>query len=204
MPKKVKPKNSRKKAITKKVAKKAVKKPVAKPAGKFNMLVTFDPSHTGTAELELKSVLKQVGEVPKIVATGINGLYKVAVKDARIATSKITRLVASNPLIFVSTSHYIPIDTWVKAELPQMKEAIKKACAGIAPKEKWKMHLNKRHWDKMESMPLILRLTEIVETGKVDLDKPDKIIQMEIIGSEAGIALLKPSEIADVQRIKAK
>jgi tRNA(Ser,Leu) C12 N-acetylase TAN1 len=201
MPKKVKPKNSRKKAITKKAA---VKKPVAKPAGKFNLLVTFDPSHTGTAELELKSVLKQVGEVPKIVETGINGLYKVAVKDARVATSKITRLVAANPLIFVSTRHYIPIDNWVKAELPQMKEAIKKACANIRPKEKWKMHLNKRHWDKMESMPLILRLTEIVETGKVDLDRPDKIIQMEIIGSEAGIALLKPSDIADVQRIKAK
>jgi tRNA(Ser,Leu) C12 N-acetylase TAN1 len=206
MPKKVKPKNSRKKAVSKKVVKKAVRKPAAisKPAGKCNMLVTFDPSHTGIAELELKTVLKQIGEVPKIAKTEVNGLYKVYVKDAKAATKKVSSLVNTNPAIFVATRHYIPVDNWVKAEMADMKAAIKKACAGIAPKDKWKMCLNKRHWEKMDSMPLILRLTDVVESGQVDLDKPDKIIQIDIIANEAAISLLKPSDIADIQRIKAK
>ncbi|MFH1181472.1 MAG: hypothetical protein V1702_00780 [Candidatus Woesearchaeota archaeon] len=217
MAKKGKSKTSRKsvrKAVSRKTAKKktakvakkkpAVKKAAPKAAGKFNMLVTFDPSHRGIADLELKTVLKQIGEVPKITATEIDGLCKVAVKDARAAVKKITALVSSNPAIFVATRHYIPVDSWVKSEISQMKEAVKKACAGIGPKEKWKMSLNKRHWDKMESTPLIIRLTEVVESRNVDLDKPDKIIQTEIIANEAGISLLKPSEIADIQRIKAK
>jgi tRNA(Ser,Leu) C12 N-acetylase TAN1 len=192
------------KAAKKAVAKPAMKKAAPKPAGKFNMLVTFDPSHRGIAELELKTVLKQVGEVPKMAATGIDGLYKLAVKDARNVVKKVTALVGSNPAIFVATRHYIPVDRWVKAEVPQMKDAVKSLCAGIGSKEKWKMSLNKRHWDKMESTPLIMRLTEVVESRNVDLDKPDKIIQTEIIANEAGISLLKPSEIADIQRIKAK
>lgn len=208
MAKKGKSKTSRKKA-GKSVSRKNVKKPVkaaktAKPAGKFNMIVTFDPSHKGIAELELKTVLKQIGEVPKILQTETDGLCKVAVKDARAAVKKVSLLVNANPAIFVATKHYIPIDNWVKSEISQMKEAIKKACVGIGPKDKWKMSLNKRHWKKMESTPLIMLLTEVVESRNVDLDKPDKIIQTEIIANEAGISLLEPLEIADIQRIKAK
>jgi tRNA(Ser,Leu) C12 N-acetylase TAN1 len=197
---KVKPKNSRKKAVSRKT----VGKKSAKPSVKCNMLVTFDPSHRGIAQLELKTALKQIGENPKIMATEIDGLFKVAVKDSHNVVKKIKDLVPRNPAIFVATRHYIPIDSWVKAELPQMKDAIKKACKGITAKDKWKLCLNKRHWNKMESTPLIMELTEVIESRNVDLDNPDKIVQTEIISKEAGISLLKPAEIADIQKIKAK
>ena len=59
------------------------------------------------------------------------------------------------------------------------------------------MGLNKRHWEKMEGTQLIIKLTDVVERPNVDLNNPQKIVQVEIIGKEAGIALLTPTDIFD-------
>jgi tRNA(Ser,Leu) C12 N-acetylase TAN1 len=200
---------AKKKSAVKRKAAKAKKKAVTKKAvvkkttaGKFNMLVTYDPNHRGLAETELKEVFKQAGELPKIMATEVEGLFKVAVKDARAAAKKITKLVQANPAVFATTHHYTPVDSWTKSDVNSMQQAVKKAADGIGNDEKWKMGLNKRHWDKMESTPLIIKLTEVVEKPNVDLSNPEKILQVEIIGGEAGIALLTPEELVDVPRLK--
>jgi len=39
-----------------------------------------------------------------------------------------------------------------------------------------------------------VELTDVVDKPKVDLDNPDKVIQVEIVGDEAGISLLKEKE----------
>ncbi|MBN2454355.1 hypothetical protein JXB11_02310 [Candidatus Woesearchaeota archaeon] len=192
------------KAAKKKPAKKAAAKAAVKvPVGKFNMLVTYDPNHRGIAEMELKEVMKQVGAVPRIAPTEVDGLFKVAVKDSRKTAVSIATLVMKNPAVFMSTHHYTPVDTWVKSEVPAMQQAVKKAADSIGNSERWKMGLNKRHWNKMDSVPLIIKLTDVISKQKVDLNNPQKIVQVEIIGKEAGVALLKPNELVDVPRIKA-
>lgn len=172
--------------------------------GQANMIVTFDPNHRGTAELELREVLKQAGEKPQIGQTEVEGLFKVAVSNARAAVAKIRTLCSNNPNLFAVTHHYTPIDNWCQSEVPAMQKLIRAASAGIGQNEKWKMGLNKRHWDKLEGVQLIMKLTEVVDRKHVDLDKPDKIIQVEIIGKEAGVALLTPKDVVDIAREKAE
>ncbi len=168
--------------------------------GQANLIVTFDPNHRGTAELELREVLRQAGEKPQIGQTEVEGLFKVAVSDSRKAVSKITTLRSNNPELFSVTHHFTPIDKWTQAEVPAMQKLIREVTSGIGKNEKWKLGLNKRHWDKLEGGPLIMKLTEVVDRLKVDLDNPDKIIQVEIIGKEAGISLLTPKDIIDVAK----
>lgn len=196
----------------KKPGKKAAKASVARPAplgstplkGQANMIVTFDPNHRGTAEIELREVLKQAGEKPQIGQTEVEGLFKVAVSDARKAAAKIRGLCSSNPNLFSVTHHYTPIDHWCQSDVSAMQKLIGAASSGIGQNEKWKMGLNKRHWDSMEGGKLIIKLTDVVERKKVDLDNPDKIVQVEIIGKEAGVALLTPKDIVDIAREKGE
>lgn len=208
---KARPKAAKKVKAARKPARKAAAK-AARPAplgstplkGQANMIVTFDPNHRGTAELELREVLKQAGEKPQIGQTEVEGLFKVAVSDARKAAAKIRNLCSSNPNLFSVTHHFTPIDNWCQAEVAAMQKVIKAVSAGIGQSEKWKMGLNKRHWDKLEGAQLIIKLTDVVERKNVDLDHPQKIVQVEIIGKEAGIALLTPQDIVDVAKEKAE
>ena len=170
--------------------------------GHANMIVTFDPNHRGTAELELREVLKQAGEKPQIGQTEIEGLFKVAVTDARKAVAKIKSLCGSNPNLFSVTHHYTPIDRWCSSDISTMQKTIKQASEGIGQNEKWKMGLNKRHWDQLEGVKLIMKLTDVIDRKEVDLDNPAKIVQVEIIGKEAGIALLTPKDTLDVAKEK--
>lgn len=198
------------KARKPKAAKKPVKK-AAKPAmkakavsGKFNLLVTFNPSHAGTADKELSEVLHKIGEKPRIAAIkDIEGLFKVAVSDARKVVPRLRSLCQAEPDRFIATHHYTPIDKWCKSDVAEMKKVIKPIVDGIGKNDRWKMALNKRHWDKEGQTHLIMSLTSVIDRDNVDLSNPQKIVQVEIMGKEAGISLLKKEDLLDVAEVKA-
>ncbi len=200
-----KPKTLQKKAkASVKMASKATVKAAKAPSGKFNLLVTFNPNHAGTAQKELSEVLQKIGEKPRIAVSQIEGLFKVAVSDARKAVSRLKSICQADPDRFIATHHYTPIDNWCGSEVNEMKKIIKSLVPGIGKSERWKMALNKRHWDKAGHTDLILSLTGVIDRDNVDLSNPQKIVQVEIIGKEAGISLLQAGEILDVIEIKEK
>ncbi len=191
------------KAARKARASKAGKKATAKPAkGKFNLIVTYNPNHRGTAEHELNEVLRKIGEQPRLGATEVEGLFKIAVSDARKVVKRLRDLCRAEPNLFTATHHYTPVDNWCKSEIAAMQKLVKEVSKGIAESDKWKLGLNKRHWDKMEGTPLIIKLAAVIDTGNVDLGSPEKIVQVDIIGANAGISLLNADEILDVPKTK--
>ncbi len=200
----MKPKAAQKKAKAAKKSPNATAKRAKAPSGKFNMLVTFNPNHAGTAGKELNEVLKKIGENPRIMLSNIEGLFKVAVSDARKVVSRLKSLCHADPDRFVATHHYTPIDKWCSSEVNEMKKHIKALVPGIGKSDRWRMVLNKRHWDKEQQTQLILNLTSAIDRDNVDLSNPQKIVQVEIIGKEAGISLLQAGETLDVLEIKDK
>lgn len=213
-----KSKKSAKRAVSKKKsvkkAAKAVKKPVKaakvkeapvfKLSGTANLLATYDPNHRGTAMQELKDAFKIMGEKLELSDSGVEGLFKLKVPDAKKAVGKLSSLCRKNHNAFVATHHYVPIDKWCKSEVSEMQRTIKSLIGSIGNNEKWKMSLNRRKWDKMGGVELILKLTDVIDRPKVDLNNPQKIVQVEIIGAEAGISVLTPNELLDVQKLKAE
>ena len=207
---------SSKKAVHRKSTKKRARK-TSKPtkkiektvkpkaaSGKFNLLVSFNPSHAGMAETELNEVLSKIGEKPKITLTSAEGLFKVAVSDARKVVGRLRNLCQADPNMFVATHHYTPIDTWCKSEVTQMQKCVKSAASAISQSDRWKMQLAKRHWKKLDGTELIIKLTEVIDREHVDLKNPQKIVQVEIIERDAGISLLAPEDILDVEKVKEK
>ena len=197
-------KSAKKKSAARKTAKKKPAKAAeqAKATGKFNLIVTFDQNHAGTAENELNAVLRKIGEKPKVASSGIEGLFKAAVSDARKVVGRLRDLCRADPNLFVVTHHYIPVDLLCKSGVPEMQKNIKPLASSIEEKERWKMNISKRHWDKLGGKELIIKLTDVIDRENVDLNNPQKIVQVEIIGNEAGISLLEPKDLLDIVGVK--
>ena len=102
--------------------------------------------------------------------------------------------------MFEHTFYWIPIEKWIAADLKTMQKEIKKLQKGIKKNDKWKLDLHKRHFDKMYTTELIIKLAEAVEKPKVDLDNPQKILEVQIIGNKAGLALLNKDEILSLAK----
>lgn len=164
-------------------------------AKEANLLVTFDPTHEEAALKAIRGVLSEIKDKADIVKSG-EGLAEVAVKDAKKAVKQIASLAAKQVEKVMHTSHWVPVDKWCKATVEDMQKNIKDFAKGIKSSEKWRMDLKVRHVkEKPDELKLILKLTESIDKPKVDLQNPDKIIKVEIIGNKAGLALLNKDEI---------
>lgn len=158
-----------------------------------NLLVTHEPSHAGSAKEEVEKVLKAVRQKAKFLKSDGEGVFKLRVQNARKIIRSISKLKSKKGM-FEHTFHWVPIEKWVASNIKSMQKEIKKLQKGIKKTEKWKMDLHKRHFD-MPSTELIIKLTEVVDKPKVDLDNPQKIIEVQIMGKKAGLALLNKDEI---------
>ena len=159
-----------------------------------NLLVTFDPSHAGSAKDEIDMVLKEIKKKAKHLDSEIDGLFKLNVANSKGAVKSLNKLFSKKAELFEKTCHWIPIDKWVKTSIKDMQKEIKKMQVKIKKADKWKLSLSKRRYDKHGTMELVMKLTEVIDKPNVDLKKPKKIMQVEIIGNKAGLALLNDDE----------
>lgn len=168
-----------------------------------NLLVTYDPAHSGSAKAEVDRVLKEVKEDAKYLKSAVEGIFDLRTKDAKKTVKKLSKLCEKDLNKFDKTFHWIPIDKWCKSTIKDMQKTVKKLEKDIKKTEKWKMDIGKRKCEKHEG-DLIIKLTEVVNKPNVDLKNPDKIIKVEIIGNKAGLALLKSDELLNIGRLKNK
>jgi tRNA(Ser,Leu) C12 N-acetylase TAN1 len=74
--------------------------------------------------------------------------------------------------------------------------------ARIRDGDRWKMDLEKRHYEGGSSLDLIRMLTEPIEHGEVDLNEPELILKVEIIGDFAGFSLIAEEEQLDINKVR--
>ncbi|MBI2659011.1 hypothetical protein HYX05_02835 [Candidatus Woesearchaeota archaeon] len=158
-----------------------------------NLIVTHDASHAGSAKENVEKALKAVKQKAKFLKSDVDGVFKLRVGNAKKIV-KILNKIKKKKGMFDHTFHWIPIDKWTSSSVSAMQKEIKKLQKGIKKNEKWKLDLQKRHLD-ISTTELILKLTEVVDRQKVDLENPQKIIEVQIMGKKAGLALLNKDEI---------
>ena len=168
-----------------------------------NLLVSYDPNHEAGAKGEIEALFKEVNENFKILKRDVDGLMNVRVKDPLKAVKKMSELARKDLDKFDKTFHWIPIQKWCKASVKDMQKVIKELAKGIKKGEKWKLDLGKRKTKEHEK-DLIIKLTGVIDNPNVDLDKPDKIVKVEIVGNKAGLSLIGADELLNIAKMKAK
>lgn len=162
-----------------------------------NLLVTYNPSHPGKAEKEVRALLDDFGEF-ELLDSKTPGVFLLHVKDVMHAVEKLRHMPADS---FENTYKWVPIETWVKTDVDEMGKVLKSYNGKIGQDESWKLMLFKRLYDDHTTTELIKLLTDNIDRENVDLKNPEKLVVVEIVGEKTGLSLLSKNEYLDTQKL---
>jgi len=167
----------------------------------FNLLVSYSWGMCGKAIEEVRSVLKSLGDEEPIVkrtfAEGIIGAKTPL--DPREVIRELRTLFEREPFILQETLKWVPVDLWTLSEMDSMKEAVVQLKNKIQTGERWRMIVEKRRYTRYHKIEIIQELAELIDE-RVDLENPDKILRIDIIGKYAGFSVLAPKDIFSVAK----
>lgn len=167
----------------------------------FNLLVSCSWGGFRRAKGEITRVLQLLGdENPIVKPTFAKGVIGVKTRlNPREAVQELRKLFKEDPSILQHTSKWIPVDLWTYSTMAFMKRTVTELGKSILKGEKWRLTLEKRRYTLHHKIEIIRELAELIDR-KVDLENPDKIIRIDIIGKYAGVSLLKPQEVFSVEK----
>jgi len=175
--------------------------PVRREMYDFNLLVSCSWGVYGRAKKEIVQVLEMLGDKDSIVKRTIaEGIIGVKTRlDPREVVRGLRRLFDEDPFILQYTLKWVPVDLWTLSDMDSMKEAVRKLKNRIHAGERWRMTVEKRRYSRHHKIEIIRELADLIDE-KVDLENPEKILRVDIIGRYAGIAVLTPKEVFSVAK----
>lgn len=161
----------------------------------FNLLLSSPRGRERETCSEIWGLLSELGDsASEVDRTNIIGLAVAKTRlDPFEVVEKLRAILAERPEVFHYTLKATPIERVVPTELNAIKNAVGELSPKIGKDEKFRVTVEKRHRE--------LSTVDIVEAAasgidrKVDLEHPDKIVLVEVLGTRTGISVIKPSDI---------
>jgi tRNA(Ser,Leu) C12 N-acetylase TAN1 len=171
----------------------------------YNVLVTFHHNERWKAEEEVADRIKEAGlSMEDLMESSVPGLLMVRVTgDGKEAVKKLRGFAFRFPELFHYTHRWTPVEEWVSSEPDEMLTAAKVFGERIKNGDRWRMDIEKRHYQGGSTLDLVKTLTKPIDRGVVDLEKPEVVIKVEIIGDFAGFALVSEEEVLDVNEVRS-
>lgn len=171
----------------------------------FNLLVSSSRGGYQAARREIGAILRAMGdEGPVVSRTPVRGL--VGVRTGLEPRHVVRELRARQEREVGCPQHtckWVPVEVWVSADVEAMKDMVHRLRDRIGPSETWRLTLHKHRYRLHHQIELVRILAEPV-TAKVDLDHPDKILRVDIVGEQAAVSVLAPDEVFSVARSPAR
>jgi len=169
----------------------------------YNILVSCLKGRENDACAEIWYFFSEMGDRSvKCERTGVPGL--VAVKTSLNPFEAIRMLkerAMEDPWQFRYTLKYVPLEVVVPSKIEEIeKSAAELAKDRIKESETFRITVRKRY--------TTLSRTDIIEAiakhinRKVNLENPDWIIQVEVVGKWTGISVIKPDDILSIEKLR--
>jgi len=169
----------------------------------FNLLATTSRGNERPMCNELLYLLKEeLGDAQAETSkTKIRGLIVAKTTlDPIAAVEKLRGILKERPYEFRYALRILPIERVVPTDLDEIKRAGAELAAGIGESETFRVTVEKR-FTTIHSKDLIEAAAGDIK-HKADLENPDKILLIEVLGALTGLSLLKPSDILAVVKEK--
>jgi tRNA acetyltransferase TAN1 len=168
----------------------------------FNLLVTTSRGNEDEACSELWYLLGQIGDsAPVIDKTGVAGLVAAkTVFNPFEVVEKFRVILRERPYEFRYTLRVIPIERVVRTDLGEIQRAATELSVKIGRNETFRVTVEKR-FTETPTKDIIEAAASAIER-KVDLNRPDKILLIEVVGGLTGISVVKPDDILSVVKEK--
>ncbi|MEM3578732.1 MAG: THUMP domain-containing protein [Candidatus Bathyarchaeia archaeon] len=168
----------------------------------FNLLATTSRGNEDEACSELWYLLSEIGDSAPIVdKTGVAGLIaaKTAFNPFEVV-EKFRQILHERPYEFRYTLRIIPIEKVIRTDLGAIQRAATELSAKIASNESFRITVEKR-FTETSTKDIIEAAAANIER-RVDLNNPDKILLIEVIGGLTGLAVIKSTDILSVVKEK--
>lgn len=164
-------------------------------AERFNLIVTTMRGQESVAVAELGDLLTALGDPsPKVSMTKIAGLItaKTSLNPFEVV-ERVKELLEKEPWRVGSLLRFIPVEEVVEAKPENIAKAVEKLAGKIPEDASFRVTVEKRH-TTLSSREIIEAAASRVDR-KVDLEHPDWIVLIEVLGGVAGVSVLKPEHI---------
>ncbi|HLN89560.1 MAG TPA: THUMP domain-containing protein [Candidatus Binatia bacterium] len=169
----------------------------------FNLLATTNRGNERPMTNEILYLLKEeLGDIEALASkTKIRGLVVAKTTlDPHMVIEKFHAILKERPYEFRYALRILPIEKVVPTEIEEIKKATAELATKIGEVETFRVTVEKR-FTTLHTKDIIEATAENVK-NKVDLENPDKILLIEILGALTGLSLIKPNEILAVVKEK--
>jgi tRNA acetyltransferase TAN1 len=168
----------------------------------FNLLVTTSRGFENHARSELSHLLGEIGDSAAIIErTGVSGLLAAkTILNPFEAIKKLRNILHERPYEFRYTLRIIPIEKVVRTDSEEIQQTASDLSQNIGENETFRVTVEKR-FVQTHSRDIIERVAANIKRN-VNLEKPDKVVLIEIVGGSTGISVIKPSDVLSVMKEK--
>ena len=168
----------------------------------FNLLVTTARGNEEDASAEIWYLLGEIGDTAaKVDKTGISGIIAAKTAfDPLEVIEKLRGLLKERPYEFRYSFRIIPVEKVVRTDAAEIQRVVTELAARIKKNETFRVTVEKRHTETSTRDLIDAAATNIER--KVDLNNPNKVVLIEVVGGLTGISVIKPEEILVTSREK--
>ncbi len=169
----------------------------------FNLLATTSRGNERPMCNELLYLLKEeLGDAQAEASkTKIRGLIVAKTTlDPCAVIEKFRAILKERPYEFRFALRILPIERVVPTDLEEIKRVTQELAARIGEEETFRVTVEKR-FTTLHSKDIIEAAASDIKR-KADLENPDRILLIEVLGSLTGMSLLRPSDILAVLKEK--
>ncbi|TFF67776.1 hypothetical protein EU520_01300 [Candidatus Thorarchaeota archaeon] len=125
--------------------------------------------------------------------TPISGLLAVkTTKDPFSVVEQLTEFAQENPFQFRYAIKFTPVERCVESEIPKIVQAAEGIVDRIGPEEKFRVTVRSRYTE-LETMDIIHAVAALL-SNPVDLEEPDRIIWIEVVGKWTGVSIFQSED----------
>ena len=169
----------------------------------FNLIATTARGNERAMTNEIVFLLKdELGDGDaKASKTKIRGLIVAKTSfDPLIVMEKLRGILAERPYMFRYALRIVPIQRVVPTDLAEIKKVTMEMAQQIGENQTFRVTVEKR-FTELHSKDIIEAVAGDIK-NKVDLHKPDLVLQIEVLGATTGISLIRPADVLAVVKEK--
>ena len=169
----------------------------------FNLLATTSRGNERPMSNELYYLLKEeLGDAPAETSkTKIRGLIvaKTTLNPFEVI-EKLRAILKERPYELRYALRILPIERVVSTDLEEIKKVAEEFAVRIGEQETFRITVEKR-FTTLHSKDIVEATASVIKR-KVNLENPDRLLVVEVLGALTGVSLLKPSDILSVMKEK--
>lgn len=167
----------------------------------MNLLVTSQKGSEAKASAEFKEIALQRGHRKlHIEKAGFDGILEIEIENSRDFIAFMRDYVRSEPFRVHFIQRMIPVDIVVDTTLEQIKEAATQIAPQVLEGETFRIDITERE-SPTSRKELIDTIAGVVDR-KVNLNSPDKVFNVEVMGEYTAMSVARPDEILSITKLK--